>query len=229
MRPENGKPTGRVSALLLAAGESRRMGERNKLLLPVEGRPLVRRSLEVLCAAQLKEIVVVLGHECEAVHEALADLPASFIVNRAYREGQMSSVHRGMQALDLDCEGIMVCLSDQPRLTAGDVDALIDAFRSRASGAILVPLHRGRRGNPIVLDAAHRQSILDGKRNLGCKRLIERNPELVTTLEVDNDHYSSDIDTPADYAALQAGGGPPFSTVEQTRVDHGQRDTGRPE
>jgi len=192
-----------VSAILLAAGESRRMGAVNKLTLPIDGQPLLRHSAQTLLAARLQEVVVVLGHEADRAAPLLEDLDVTRVRNERYTEGQMSSVHRGLEALAAACEGVMICLADQPLLTPGDIDALIEAFGRRERGSILVPTHRGRRGNPIVLAYAHRDEILGSGRNLGCKRLIERNPELVTTLEMETDHVVFDLDTPEDYAEWQ--------------------------
>jgi molybdenum cofactor cytidylyltransferase len=189
----------RVSAILLAAGESRRMGSVNKLTLPIDGQPLLRHSVRTLLASRLQEVVVVLGHEADRAARLLEDLDVTRAYNERYAEGQMSSVHRGLEALADACEGVMICLADQPLLTPEDIDALIEAFGRREQGSILVPTHRGRRGNPIVLAYAHREEILGGGRNLGCQRLIERNPGLVTTLEMDTEHVVFDLDTPEDY------------------------------
>lgn len=192
-----------VSAILLAAGESRRMGVTNKLALAVDGEPLLRRMVKTLVASGLAEVVVVLGHAAQEAQSLLQGLEVRTVVNSDYREGQMSSVHCGLEALQRPCDGVMICLADQPLLTTWDIDALIAAF-SRSSGSIIVPTYEGRRGNPVVLSYAHRAQILGGGRNLGCKRLIERNPDLVTTVEMDNDHVVFDLDTPEDYATLQA-------------------------
>lgn len=192
-----------VSAILLAAGESRRMGAVNKLTLPIDGQPLLRHSVRTLLASRLQEVVVVLGHEADQAARLLKDLAVTRVYNERYAEGQMSSVHCGLEALADTCEGVMICLADQPLLTSADIDALIEAFGRREQGSILVPTHRGRRGNPIVLAYAHRDEILGGGRNLGCKRLIERNPELVTTLEMDTAHVVFDLDTPEDYLEWQ--------------------------
>jgi molybdenum cofactor cytidylyltransferase len=192
-----------VSAVLLAAGESKRMGAVNKLMLPIGGVPLLRRSVLALLASELQEIIVVLGHDREDAHALIRDFGVTVVYNDNYQEGQMSSVHRGVGALVRDCEGIMICLADQPLLTTADVDGLIDAFLRGQPGSILVPTYQGRRGNPIVFAAEHRAAILAGERDLGCKRLIERNADLVTTLEMDNDHCVFDLDTPEDYAEWQ--------------------------
>jgi len=195
---------GSVCAILLAAGESKRMGQYNKLALPVAGEvPLLRRTAQTLLASKLDEVVVVVGHEQERARELLADLPVNIVVNERYQEGQMTSVYRGMQALQKSCYGVMVCLADQPLLETHDVNLLVDYFLNRPA-AILVPTYYGQRGNPIILSAQLRDDILKGERNLGCKRFIEKNPELVTTMEFANDHVVFDLDTAEDYARLQS-------------------------
>ena len=201
----------RVAAVLLAAGESRRMGELNKLALPLAGVPLLRRTVETLLASSLIEVVVVIGHEADTSRSLLAGLPIKIVENERYRDGQMTSVYRGMEAVTADCDGVMICLTDQALLEPQDIDALIAAFAHRQRGSVLVPTYEGRRGNPIILAYEHRAAILGGDRNLGCKRLIEKNPQLVTTVEMANDHVVVDMDSPEDYRAVQL-------RIEQTRV-----------
>lgn len=193
-----------VTAILLAAGESRRMAPANKLELPVAGQPLLRHCAQVLLAARVDRLVVVLGHDAERARRLLAGLGAQLVYNERHRDGQMTSVDCGLRALaGNESEGVMICLADQPLLTPADITALMDAFRKRVHGSIVVPTYRGRRGNPIVLANLQRAAILAGGRNLGCRRLIERNPELVTTVEMNSDHVVFDLDTPQDYAELQ--------------------------
>ena len=192
-----------VSAILLAAGESRRMGPVNKLTLSIDGQALLRHSAQTLLASRLQDVVVVVGHEAEQATRLLGDLELTLVYNERYEDGQMGSVTRGLETLAGACEGVMICLADQPLLTPGDINTLIEAFVHRERGSILVPTYRGRRGNPIVMSYAHRNEILDGERNLGCKRLIERNPVLVTTHEMNTEHVVFDLDTPEDYAEWQ--------------------------
>jgi molybdenum cofactor cytidylyltransferase len=191
-----------VSAILLAAGESRRMGALNKLGLPVAGVPLLRHTARTLLSSELDEIVVVVGHEQQTARLLLGDLPLRLVDNARYPEGQMTSVYCGLQALDAPCNGVMVCLSDQPLLTVKDINRLVQVFLRQCPTSVLVPTWQGRRGNPIVLAWEHRDAILGGAHHLGCKRLIENNPDLVTPLEMDNDHVVFDLDTPADYQRL---------------------------
>ena len=108
----------------------------------------------------------------------------------------------GLAALEKPCTGVMICLSDQVLLNVEDIKHIRRGF-DRCPTSIMVPVYKGARGNPVVLDYGHRQTILADKRNLGCRRLIEKNPELVTVLEMPNDHVLVDIDTPEAYAALR--------------------------
>ncbi len=190
------------SAILLAAGESRRMGTVNKLALPVAGQPLLRRTAETLLRAGLQELVAVVGHEQQTARGLLRGLPLRIVFNDNYREGQMTSVHCGMGALQHTCDAVLVCLADQPLLDVGDLRRLTSAF-AQCPTSVLVPTYRGERGNPTVLAYAHRRQILAGDRNLGCKRLIRKHPELVTAVEMDNDHLVFDLDTPESYQELQ--------------------------
>jgi molybdenum cofactor cytidylyltransferase len=191
-----------VSAIVLAAGESRRMQGVNKLTLPVDGVPLLRHTVTTLLDSVLDEIVVVTAHGQDTARSLLGDLPVRTVGNERYAEGQMSSVYCGMQALNGPCTGVMICLSDQPLLQVADINRLVHAFLHRCPTTVLVPTWQGRRGNPVVLAWEHREAILDGARNLGCKHLIEKHPELVTPLAMDNDHVVFDIDTPGDYRLL---------------------------
>lgn len=192
----------KVCAILLAAGESRRMRGVNKLQLMVDGEPLLRRTARVLLASKLEHVLVVTGHQRTVAEALLDDLPIASVHNENYVDGQMSSVHKGLAALAQDCDGVMICLADQPLLETADINFLIDAFARRQRGAILVPTYAGQRGNPIILDSAQRAVILAGGQNLGCKRLIETHPELVATVEMPSRHVVVDMDTPEDYARI---------------------------
>ncbi len=189
----------KVSAVLLAAGQSRRMGVDNKLLLPIGGEPVVRRVAGRLLEAGLEDIIVVLGHDAELVASALDDLAIRTVINPDHGDGQMTSVRAGLAALSAGVDGIMICLADQPFLEVEDYRALIEAFTREAEKSVVVPTHGGRRGNPIVLAASHRDKILARGANLGCRQFIDRNPDLVATVEFSSNGFVRDIDTPADY------------------------------
>lgn len=177
------------------------MGDANKLLLPVDGAPMVRRALERILATDPVEVVVVLGHDADRVREAVGDR-ARFVLNPDYEEGQMTSVRAGLAALTMPSQGVMIALSDQPGLEVEDLVAIRDAFVDRSRGAIVVPTYQGRRGNPIVLDRAQVDVMLARGTRFGCRQLIADHPDLVETFAMTTDRILRDVDRPEDYAAL---------------------------
>jgi molybdenum cofactor cytidylyltransferase len=191
-----------LSAVVLAAGLSRRMGGENKLLHSVGGVPLVVRSVSIIRGYPFVEVVVVTGHESAKVEEALAPLPVRFAFNPRYEEGQMTSVRTGLDALSKPAHGVMVCLSDQPLLDVDDVAAIAQAFLERPGCAVLVPTFEGVRGNPIVLARESMREVLARDANFGCKQFVSQNRDLVTTFAMSNGHILFDLDRPEDFSAL---------------------------
>lgn len=193
-----------VGAVLLAAGEGSRMGGVSKPLIRLQGVPLIRRQLVALSGAGVDEVVVVTGHQHEAVEAAIQDFPVTLVHNPDYADGQQGSVRRGLETLSSRLDAVLVVLADQPLIGAGDLTELISAFKKRPAGHVVVPMVGGQRGNPIVLDAEARDEILASGRNLGCRNLVERNPELVYAFETDNRRFVTDLDTREDVEALAA-------------------------
>lgn len=196
------KPTKKLSCVLLAAGLSSRMGEQNKLLIDINGQSLVRKTAHLLAGYGFAELVVVLGHEAQLVGKELIDLPLKIVINNDYAEGQMTSVHTGIKALNEKSDGIMICLSDLVLLEHSDLQALHEAF-DHCETSILVPKYKGARGNPIILSHSQREAILGGEKNLGCRKLIEKNPQEVSIFYAENDHVTFDLDTPEALDALK--------------------------
>ena len=201
-----------LGIVLLAAGESRRMGAVNKLLLSVDGEPLVRRTARLLASlagtAEGSEagsrVTVVLGHEAEDVAAALAGLEVTVSVNPDYATGQRSSVYHGLSNVG-EADSYMVSPADMPHLTAEDCGALIAAHRSAPDGAVTVPMrqtpHGAQRGNPVMLSGTARAEVVSGGINLGCRGLLERRPDLIHIHKTMSDGFFVDIDTPEAYAA----------------------------
>jgi len=189
----------KIAAIVLAAGSSQRMGEKNKLHLPIDGVPLLRRSLETLLASNIDEVVVVLGHDHQSTRALVDDLPLQLVYNQAHSSGQMTSVHCGLASLKDRYDGVIIALGDQPALSVADINYLIDAYHNRSSGEVIVPTYTGERGNPIIISDNCRADILAGTRNLGCRRFIEKNPELICKVEMPNPGVVIDLDTPQQY------------------------------
>jgi len=194
----------RIGAVLLAAGEGRRMGGISKPLIRLQGVPLIRRHLVALSGAGVDEVVVVTGHAREAVEAQVLGFPVTLAHNPAYAEGQQGSVRVGLAALSGNFDAVFVALADQPMIGAGDLTELIGAFKKRPAGHVVVPVVAGERGNPIVLDEVAHAQILASDANLACRQLMERQPELVHVHETANTRFVVDLDTLQDVHALAA-------------------------
>jgi molybdenum cofactor cytidylyltransferase len=192
------------AAVVLAAGTSSRMEGQHKLLLPVGGEPAVRRTVGALSAAGPAEIVVVTGFRGRAVMEALDGLPVRFQPNPRYEEGQMTSVAAGVAALAAPCDLVLVCLADQVLLNAADYRELVDAYAAMPRGSILVPAFNGQRGNPVAFSVSYAAEVVSGHINPGCRKLIAEHPDEVFIHEAAHDRFTTDMDTPEDYARILA-------------------------
>jgi CTP:molybdopterin cytidylyltransferase MocA len=197
-------PRLRIGAVLLAAGEGRRMGGVAKPLIRLQGVPLVRRMLVALSGAGVDEVVVVTGHAREPVEAEVEAFSVRVVHNPAHAQGQESSVRAGLAALDGPFDAVFVVPCDQPLLATDDLVELIGAFKKRPGGHVVVPVVGGQRGNPIVLDGQAHAQILESGVNLGCRHLIDRHPELVHVHETRNTRFVSDLDTVDDVRALAA-------------------------
>ncbi len=195
-------PPLKVAAVLLAAGLSSRMGARNKLLIDIEGEPLVRRTALTYLAAGA-DVHVVVGHEAEAVRAALADLPLTFVDNPRFAEGQQTSVRAGLDSLPQGYDAILVALGDQAALTPADIRGLLRAFAKSDRDRILIPFHNGQRGNPVLFPADIVAEIRAGGRNAACRKFIDANPQLTRHFEAASDHFTVDIDTPEDLQSFR--------------------------
>ncbi len=189
-----------ITAILLAAGQSRRFGTANKLLAEIDGEAMVRRVARALCASRVRRVVVILGHQAERVAAALSGLELTTVFNPAFGEGRLTSVRCGVGAVADDATGFMMCLADQPLLDSADYDALIEAF-GESPDRIVMPCLSGKRGNPVVFPVALRDAILAAGSNVGCRDYMDAHPELVRRLDVANPAYRQDFDTTGDFTA----------------------------
>ena len=191
-----------VGAVLLAAGEGRRMGGVAKSLITLQGVPLISRQLVALSGAGVDEVVVVTGYASREVEQKVQSFPVTLVHNPLHAEGQEGSVRLGLAALSGEFDAVFVMPSDQPLIAADDLIELISAFKKRPAGHVVIPVVNGQRGNPIVLDEVALEEILTSDTNLACRHLTDNNPELVHVYETDNTHFITDLDTADDLQVL---------------------------
>lgn len=193
---------GGVGAVMLAAGASKRMGTDNKLLQTVDGRPMVRRVAEAALASAADSVIVVTGHEADRVRRALSGLNVHFVHNPSYEDGLSTSVRIGVGRVPNDCMGAMMLLGDMPKLTADTLNALIARFRACGGRSIIAPVHKGRRGNPVVWPREFFADMMDQSGDVGARRLLKRYADRIEKIEVDTPAIFLDVDTPDDLDAL---------------------------
>jgi molybdenum cofactor cytidylyltransferase len=195
----------RIAALVLAAGQSRRMGTVNKLLIGIDGKPMVRHVVEAMRAAHLAPVVVVTGHERDRVEAALQDLPVTFVHNPAFAEGLSSSLKAGLAALPPEADAVLVGLGDMPRVGTADIERLLAAFNPVEGREIIVPTRNGKRGNPVLWARRFFPDMMrEVAGDVGARHLIGAHPEAITEIEMAGDGVLTDIDTPQALARLAA-------------------------
>lgn len=192
----------RVGAVLLAAGEGRRMGGVTKPLIRLQGVPLINRQLIALSGAGVDEVVVVTGHARDAIEAQVQSFPVTLAHNADYAQGQQGSVRVGLAALSGNFDAVFIVLADQPLIGSADLTELMAAFKKRPSGNLVVPVVNGQRGNPILLDDVALARILASDTDLACRHLIERQPDLVHVHETANTRFITDLDTALDVQQL---------------------------
>lgn len=194
----------RTAAIILAAGTSSRMGaERNKLLLPLQQRPVLGYVIEAALGSRARPIVLVLGHQAEQVRQQIQpELPAhsvQIVENPAYALGQSTSMQAGLRALLASpatdqAENAIFLLGDQPMITSHTIDALIE-LREQSGKRIVLPLYRGQRGNPVLFSLELAPELLQVSGDEGGRGVLKRHPDEIATLEIAEEAANFDVDT----------------------------------
>ncbi len=186
-----------ICAIVLAAGESRRMGSQ-KLLLPFGRTTVMGHVVDELLRSDLDAVYVVVGHEGNRISEELSRRSVTLVTNPDYRLGMLSSVRCGLWALPQQCDKALVVLGDQPAITSELANQMIQSFRATDKG-ILVPLYRGKRGHPILFSIHYRNEIMASFDDVGLRGLLQAHPDDIFELNVSTPAVLSDIDCPDDY------------------------------
>jgi molybdenum cofactor cytidylyltransferase len=187
-----------ISAILLAAGGSKRMGE-PKLLLKWEHSSIIEKSVDTLLASKIDELIVVIGYQSRAVLRRLGSRRLKTVINRQYRTGMSTSIRRGLGQVSSKSEAILIALADQPSIETDLIDHLIDVYRQNLHGIVL-PSYKGKRGHPVILNRfRYEEEMGNLTGDVGCRPILNRHPEDILEVEVKSEGVVADIDSWEEY------------------------------
>ncbi|NIQ38629.1 MAG: NTP transferase domain-containing protein [Proteobacteria bacterium] len=192
----------KISAVVLAAGQSTRIGM-NKLLLDLGGETVLERVVDALLASRVDRVIVVVGYEGERVRQRLRGRDVFVIHNPEYHEGMAASIREGLKHIDPGSHGVLIALGDQPLMSSGTIDQIVDAYRNTRKG-IVCPTHRGKRGHPVIFNLKkYEKALLMLRGDIGGKKIIETHGDDLLEIAVDSPGVVSDIDLWEDYEKVK--------------------------
>ena len=191
----------RIGAVILAAGMSSRMGE-TKQLLRLGERTLLEEVLENVRAAGVNDAVLVLGHAADTIGKSIAPGNVKVVVNHAYSEGMGSSLRAGISVLPAEIGAALIVLADQPFVRPATLGLLMEQYRS-SSAQIVIPIYRGFRGNPVLLDRSVFPEIMELTGDIGCRAIFGNHLEGIVKLPVDDPGILIDFDSKEDFEKLK--------------------------
>ena len=186
-----------ITALILAAGQSKRMGQ-PKMLLPWGETTILEKVIATFKAAGIEDILVITGADRERV-EALIGDSARTIFNPDYAEGEMlSSVQAGLAGLKPEVEAILIGLGDQPQVRESSVRSVVHAYRE-SGASLVVPSYKMRRGHPWLVTRPHWDEILHMPVSTSLRNFLNRHADEIQYVELETSSILQDLDTPEDY------------------------------
>jgi len=186
-----------ISGMLLAAGESKRMGKL-KQLMPLGQSTILEQTIHNLLDSTLDELIVVVGNRAEEITRAIADKPIKIAVNHNYQQGMSSSITAGLHMINHQAQAVMLILGDQPFIDSSTINKLISEFHGNDKG-IAIPIYKGRRGHPVIFSLGYKEKLLKVKGDIGGKQIIKDHPDDILEVAVDSEGILLDINTMNDY------------------------------
>ncbi|KAF0126210.1 MAG: molybdenum cofactor cytidylyltransferase [Elusimicrobia bacterium] len=198
-----------ISAIILAAGESSRMGK-PKALLEWRGLPFIEHVCVALRGAGVEDRVAVLGRAEAEILAVWTPAGEKVAVNPRPEDGQLSSLRAGLGAADKAAEAFMVCLVDQPTIAPATYRKVIDCWLANKDSIVIPRTFRAadsrmKRGHPVIIPAAHRQLCFEGPLDKGLHWVTHHPSVRIADLDLDDAEIIRDFDTPEDYAGLSGG------------------------
>lgn len=192
-----------LSLIVLAAGKSTRMRGRNKLLVKIDRKPMIRRVVESALSAKVDEVVVVLGWEAKKIRETLADLPCRFVMNKEYQKGQSGSVRTGLREVKEGTDAVLILPGDVAMIDSRSINMVVEEYNNRRN-LIVVASFSGRPGHPILFSKELFKEIEQiEEKTFGLKAVVSRHEGEVSMVETGSEYVLRDVDTPKDLKLLK--------------------------
>ena len=186
-----------ISAILLAAGQSKRMNGENKLTKEIQGIPLIKHSVKNILASSVDELIVILGYQKEVIEKIIdKNERIKFAFNVNFENGMASSIKTGLNNLSEKTEAFFICLGDMPMVNSDIYNQLI---QSKNNKEIIVPTYKGQQGNPILFSKSIKEKIMTIQGDVGAKKILELNKNKILNVEVDNQSIRKDFNTKDDF------------------------------
>ena len=189
-----------ISAILLAAGQSKRMDGENKLTKEIQSSPLIKHSVKNILASSIDELIVVLGHQKEIIEKLIdKNEKIKFVFNKDFESGMASSIKTGLNNLSEKTEAFFICLGDMPMVNRDIYNQLI---KSKDNKEIIVPNYKGQQGNPVLFDNSMKEKIMVITGDVGAKKILELNKDKILNLEINDQSIVKGFNTQEDFSFL---------------------------
>jgi molybdenum cofactor cytidylyltransferase len=188
---------GEIWAIILAAGESKRM-KVPKMLLPFNGKTMIEKVIENVIRSEVFRTLVVLGSYRDEILGSISHLPINHCYNENYKKGMLSSVKCGFKNLPVNFNAVLVFPGDQPFIEPDVINMIINIYRETGKG-IIVPVYRKKRGHPLLIDCKYREEINTLEENEGLRSLSNMHQKDVFEVKTNSPGILKDFDTKEDY------------------------------
>ena len=189
-----------ISAILLAAGQSKRMDGENKLTKEIQGVPLIKHSVKNILASSVDELIIVLGYQKEIIEKLIdKNNKIKFVFNKDFENGMASSIKTGLDNLSEKTEAFFICLGDMPMVNHDIYNQLI---KSKDNKEIIVPTYKGQQGNPVLFDKSMKETVMNITGDVGAKKILELNKDKILNIEINDQNISKSFNTQDDFSSL---------------------------
>ena len=182
-----------ISAILLAAGQSKRMNGHNKLIKEIQGIPLIKHSIKNILSSSIDELIIVLGHQKEIIEKIIdKDKKIKVVFNKNFKDGMASSIKLGLNSLSEKTDFFFVCLGDMPMINSDIYNLMIECKNQKE---IIVPTYDGKQGNPVLFAKSLKDKIMTIEGDNGAKKIFEQNKNRIFNIEIKNQSILKDFNT----------------------------------